>query len=73
MDKGRYKSEAPRPRGPEDQKENRKEIGGRKVTGLLVLKANRFGWQVRETPSGLRSLLIGYQVRVIRFGYGCGT
>ena len=43
MDKGRYKSEARRPRGPEDQKEKSKETGGRKVTGLLVLKANRFG------------------------------
>jgi hypothetical protein len=45
VDTGRYKSEAPRPRGPEEQKEKSKETGGREVAGLFVLKANRFGWQ----------------------------
>ena len=33
----------------------------------------RFGWQVAGNVFGSQVSAVGYQVRVIRFGYGCGT
>jgi len=36
------------------------------------LPVSGFPLSAGTTSLGLRSRLIGYQVRVIRFGYGCG-
>ena len=49
-----------------------KGVGVGVGVGVVNLE-NRFGWLVTGSIFGSQVSAIGCQMRVVRFGYGCGT